>query len=51
MAAALAQLKPGLEEILVIAYDLKDKTIESAPSKSDEGMITDILSGKLKPPT
>ena len=50
MAAALAQLKPGLKEILAIAHDLKDKTIESVLSKSDEEIMADILSGKLKPP-
>jgi cell division septum initiation protein DivIVA len=50
MAAQLAQLKPGLSEILAIANDLKDKTIESVLSKSDAELALDVLSGKLKPP-
>ena len=50
MATQLAQLKPGLSEILVIADDLKGKTIESVLGKSDEELALDILSGKMKPP-
>jgi hypothetical protein len=50
MAAQLAQLKPGLSEILAIANDIKDKTIESVLSKSDAEIALDVLSGKLKPP-
>jgi cell division septum initiation protein DivIVA len=50
MAAQLAQLKPGLSEILAIANDLKDKTIESVLGKSDAELALDVLSGKLKPP-
>lgn len=50
MAATLAQLNPGLAKILAIARDLKDKTIESVMSKSDEEIMADIFSGKMKPP-
>ena len=50
MATQLAQLKPGLSEILAIADDLKGKTIESVLGKSDEELALDILSGKMKPP-
>ena len=50
MATQLAQLKPGLSEILAIADDLKGKTIEAVLGKSDEELALDILSGKMKPP-
>ena len=51
MAVQLTQLKPKLKEILAIAEDLKDKTIESVLGKSDLEVALDVLSGKLKPPT
>ena len=50
MAAQLAQLKPGLSEILEIAETLKGQTIESVLGKSDAELTLDILSGKIKPP-
>lgn len=50
MAIQLAQLKPGLSEILAIANDLKGKTIESILAKSDAELALEILSGQLKPP-
>lgn len=50
MATQLSQLKPGLSEILEIAADLKDKTIESILSKSDAELALEILSGQRKPP-
>ena len=50
MAQQLTQLKPKLKEILAIAEDLKDKTIESVLDKSDLEVALDVLSGKLKPP-
>ncbi|MGB3766536.1 MAG: hypothetical protein WA947_08250 [Phormidesmis sp.] len=50
MAAQVAQLKSGLTEVLAIARDLKDKTIESVMGKSNEEIMADILSGKMKPP-
>lgn len=51
MAAQLAQLKPGLIEILEIANDLKGQTIEAVLGKSDEELARDVLLGKIKPPT
>ena len=51
MAAQLAQLKPGLTEILEIANDLKGQTIEAVLGKSDEELALDIISGKIKPPS
>ena len=50
MATQLAQLKPGLIEILEIANDLKGQTIEAVFGKSDEELALDVLSGKIKPP-
>ena len=50
MAAQLTQLTPKLKEILEIAEDLKDKTIESVLGKSDLEAALDVLSGRLKPP-
>lgn len=50
MAVQLAQLKPGLRDILALAEDLKGKTIESVLGKSDMEIALDMLSGKLKPP-
>lgn len=50
MAADLAELTPGLTEILAIAEELKRQTIESVLGKSDVDLARDILSGKLKPP-
>ena len=51
MSAQLAQLKPGLTEILDIANDLKGQTIEAVLGKSDEELALDIISGKIKPPS
>jgi len=51
MAQQLTQLTPKLKEILAIAADLKDETIESVLGKSDLELALDVLSGKLKPPT
>lgn len=50
MAAQLAQLKPGLIEILQIANVLKGQTIEAVLAKSDEELALDMLLGKTKPP-
>lgn len=50
MAEQLKQLKPKLKEILEIAENLKDKTIESVLGKSDLEVALDVLSGKMKPP-
>ena len=50
MAAQLAQLKPGLIEILEIANDLKGQTIEAVLGKNDEELALDVLLGKIKPP-
>ena len=50
MAAQLRELTPKLKELLNIAEDLKDKTIESVLDKSDLEVALDVLSGKLKPP-
>ncbi len=50
MATQLAQLKPGLSEILAIANELKGKTIESILGKGDAELALEILSGQLKPP-
>ncbi|MGB3766272.1 MAG: hypothetical protein WA947_06905 [Phormidesmis sp.] len=46
----IAQLKLGLKEVLVRSLDLKDKTIESVMSKSNEEIVADSLSGTMKPP-
>ena len=50
MAVTIAQLKLGLKEVLVRSLDLKDKTIESVMSKSNEEIVADSLSGTMKPP-
>lgn len=50
MAAQLAQLKPGLSEILQMAEELKGQTIEAVLGKSDTELALDVLSGKIKPP-
>ncbi|MEL6456114.1 MAG: hypothetical protein AAFQ40_15535 [Cyanobacteria bacterium J06623_5] len=50
MSEQLKQIKPGLVEILEIAEDVKDKTIESVLGKSDLEVALDVLSGKMPPP-
>lgn len=50
MSQQLEQIKPGLVEILEIAEDVKDKTIESILGKSDVDLALDVLSGKIPPP-
>jgi hypothetical protein len=50
MSQQLKQIKPGLSEILEIAEDVKDKTIESILGKSDETLLQEILSGNIPPP-
>ena len=50
MSQQLKQIKPGLVEILEIAEDVKDKTIESVLGKSDLEVALDVLSGKMPPP-
>lgn len=50
MSEQLKQIKPGLVEILEIAEDVKDKTIESILGKSDLEVALDVLSGKMPPP-
>ena len=49
MSQQLEQIKPGLKEILEIAEDVKDKTIESILGKSDLEVALDVLSGKMPP--
>lgn len=50
MGQQLAQLKPGLIEILEIAHDIKGQTIEAVLGKSDEELALEVLLGKIKPP-
>lgn len=50
IAQQLKQLKPEISEVLAIALDLKDKTIESILEKSDPEVALEVLSGKIAPP-